>query len=215
MLYEEKTLPDVKVNYSQFVPHRTETVSNYVNYNILPTDKCLWDAFRHGDEMAYINIYKSYSKMLYNYGCQFTTDTEMVRDCLHDFFLYLKKNRAGFGETTSIKMYLFKAFKRRVIDYLKKHSSEFKMNEMFACTQFSVELSSETVFINRQLKAEQLEKLNRALSSLDHKERKAIYYFYYQGLSYEQIAGMLNFAHVSSARRIMYRSLRRLRSYLA
>ena len=29
---------------------------------------------------------------------------EIVRDCLQDFFLYLKKNMHGFGETNSINL---------------------------------------------------------------------------------------------------------------
>jgi RNA polymerase sigma-70 factor (ECF subfamily) len=76
-----------------------------------------------------------------------------------------------------------------------------------------VELSSESIYINRQIKAEQLEKLNKALKGLNNKEREAIYYFYYEGLSYEQIAEIFNFSHVSSARRLMYRGLNHLRKY--
>lgn len=212
MLYEEKTLPGVRVPYSKCVPPLTAPNSNFVDHEKI-TDKVLWEAFKSGDEIAFITIYKSYCNTLHNYGCQFTEDKEMVRDCLQDFFIYLRKNKAGFGETNSIKLYLFKAFKRRVVDYLKKNSAEFRSNEEFAFTQFSVELSSESIYISQQIKAEQIENLNKALKSLDSKEREAIYYFYYEGLSYEQIAEILSFSHVSSARRIMYRGLRHLRNF--
>lgn len=212
MLYEQKTLPEATVSYSTWVPSQTADRSSFVNDNKV-SDKLLWDAFRNGDEAAFINIYKTYSNILYNYGCQFTPDKEMVRDCLQDFYIYLRKNKAGFGDTNSIKMYLLKAFKRRVIDYLKKSLSEFQSNELFAFTQFSVEMSCESKYIDQQIKAEQLKKLNEALKALDRKEREAIYYFYYEGLSYEQIAEILNFSHVSSARRVMYRSISHLRSF--
>ncbi|MDB5247538.1 MAG: polymerase sigma factor, sigma-70 family [Segetibacter sp.] len=212
MLYEEQPLPGIRVPYSKcFPPQNPQNLHYYGNGKI--SDRTLWEAFKSGDELAFINIYKSYCNVLYNYGCQFTPDTELVRDCLQDFFIYLRKNKAGFGETNSIKMYLFKAFKRRVVDYLRKNSSEFRSIEEFAFSQFSVELSSETIYINRQIKAERIEKLNKALKALDSKEREAIYYFYYEGLSYEQIAEILNFSHVSSARRVMYRGLRHLRNF--
>jgi RNA polymerase sigma factor (sigma-70 family) len=185
---------------------------NQTDYRKLP-DKLLWEAFRSGEELAFITIYKEYCNKLFNYGCQFSPDREMVRDCLQDFFIYLRKNRLGFGSTDCIKFYLFKAFKRRVLDYLKKNSVESNYNMLFAFSQMSFQLSCECININQQTKAEQLEKLNKALKALDHREREAIYYFYYEGLSYEQIAKIFNFTHVSSARRIMYRGLKNLRVF--
>ncbi|HZG24521.1 MAG TPA: sigma-70 family RNA polymerase sigma factor [Chitinophagaceae bacterium] len=208
MLYEVKTLP-VKLSSSRSGRIQNEGSSDYIN------DKVLWEGFKSGDELAFIQIYKSYCNILYNYGCQFTYDKELVRDCLQDFFIYLRKNKAGFGETSSIKMYLLKAFRRRVIEYFKKTNSEIRNNKEFSFVQFSVEMSFESVYINQQAKAEEINKLNAALKSLDSKEREAIYYFYYEGLSYEQIASILNFSHVSSARRVMYRGLRHLRGFLA
>jgi RNA polymerase sigma-70 factor (ECF subfamily) len=65
------------------------------------------------------------------------------------------------------------------------------------------------------MNAEHLERLNKAISALDSKERRAIYYFYFKGLSYEQIAEIFNFSHVSSARRVMYRSLKQLRHFFS
>lgn len=174
----------------------------------------LWKAFKGGDEAAFVQIYHLYANVLFNYGCQLTPDTELVKDCLQDFFIYLRKNRAGFSDTSHVKMYLLKAFKRRVVDYLKKYNKESEKNESFLFYQFPVELSSEAIYINRQIEDEQIEKLNTALKSLDSKEREAIYYFYYEGLSYEQIAEIFNFSHVSSARRLVYRGLGQLRKLI-
>ena len=49
---------------------------------------------------------------------------------------------------------------------------------------------------------------------LELKEREAIYYFYYEKLSYEQIAIIFEFSHVSSARRLIYRGLGNLRKFI-
>ncbi|CAN5482615.1 sigma-70 family RNA polymerase sigma factor [soil metagenome] len=214
MLPEVSNLTESRTSTSPYLPFG-ETIPANKNDNSTLSDKLIWDAFKNGDEAAFITIYKDYVNKLYNYGCQFTSDREMVKDCLQDFFIYLRKNRLGFGETTSIKLYLFKSFKRRVIDYLKKFNKEYQQNEKFAFSQFSVELSSESIYINQQIEASQLEKLNKALKALDTKEREAIYYFYYEGLSYEQIAEIFNFSHVSSARRVMYRGLCNLRQFFS
>jgi RNA polymerase sigma-70 factor (ECF subfamily) len=214
MLYEETTLQNKHFPCPTLIPYKKERSLNFIDQDKL-SDKILWEAFKQGDELAFIRIYKNYSKVLYDYGCKYSPDKEMVRDCLQDFFLYLRKNRLGFGDTNSIKLYLFKAFRRRVVDYAKKNSCDFILNEPLAFSQFPSELSIESIYINKQVKAEQLEKLNKALNTLDRRERQAIYYFYFKGLSYEQIADRFNFSHVSSARRVMYRSLRQLRNFLS
>lgn len=186
---------------------------NETNHSKL-TEIELWNSFKTGDEAAFIHIYNQYADVLFNYGCQFTSDKEMVKDCLQDFFIYLRKNRAGFSNITYIKMYLLKSFKRRVIEYLKKYSKEREKTELFVFFQFPVELSSETFYINEQIQEEQISRLNKALQDLASKEREAIYYFYYEGLSYEQIAELFDFSHVSSARRLIYRALSQLKKFM-
>ncbi|MEJ7768222.1 MAG: sigma-70 family RNA polymerase sigma factor [Chitinophagaceae bacterium] len=210
MPYEEITLPEGILQCMPFsTPSRAVTTSP-ADPGKLP-DQLLWSAFKTGDEPAFTKIYNNYSPILYQYGCQYSCDKELVRDCLQDFFLYLRKNRLGFGETNSIRLYLLKAFRRRIFEYLKKSKLRVCVNEPVGLAQFGVELSIEAVYINKQVKAEQLEKLNKALSTLKQLEQKAIYYFYFEGLNYEQIAEIFQFSHVSSARRVMYRGLRQLR----
>src|SRR5690606_1187366 len=98
--------------------------------------------------------------------------------------------------------------------YIKRQNKERERTESFLFFQFPVQLSSETIYINQQIVEEQIVKLNRALQILEAKEREAIYYFYYEGLSYEQIAEIFDFSHTSSARRLVYRGLGRLRKLI-
>ncbi|MFC4874995.1 RNA polymerase sigma factor [Negadavirga shengliensis] len=178
------------------------------------SDGEIWDAFRKGDEGAFIFMYNTYGNRLFNYGSQFTSDRESVKDCLQDFFIYLRKNRAGLHKTDNIKFYLYKAFKRRVLEFVRKSCRENEKKERFLFTQFPVELSFEMHYIHQQFQEAQLKSLNEALSALTEKEREAIYYFYYEGLSYEQIATIFEFRHVSSARRLVYKALAHLKKIL-
>lgn len=185
------------------------SVANQENTKL--RDKDLWECFKQGDESAFISIYKAYANPLFHFGCQFCADREAVKDCLQDFFIYLRKNRAGFGATDSIRFYLLKSFKRKMLGAIKKQSKTTEKKLMFTMEQFPVELSTEAKFIQQQMEVDLLADLNRALESLDNKEREAIYYFFYQGLSYEQVAGIFEFSHISSARRLIYRALANLR----
>lgn len=210
MLYDEKKLPGGSDTYTA----TRKTVATEFSTTQPPADQIIWDAFKSGDEHAFTHIYTNYSMMLFQYGCKYSADKELVRDCLQDFFLYLKKNRLGFGPTNSIKLYLLKAFRRRVLDYLKKDRIHLNIVEPAEYSLFGIESSIEAVFINKQVKAEQLDRLNKALKTLDRIEQDVIYYFYFKGMSYEKIAEIFKFSHVSSARRVMYRSLRQLRVFL-
>lgn len=177
-------------------------------------DKGLWNQFRKGDEGAFIEIYKSYSNILFNFGCQYCDDRELVKDCLQVFFIYIREKRSKLSETDSIKLYLFKSFRRKIIDYLKKRNNETK-KYISTFIEFPIELSHESVYIQRQLENEKFNKLEKALVNLDLKEREAIYHFYYENLSYTQIAEIFEFSHVSSARRLIYRALTHLRNLIS
>ena len=99
MLYEKVALPDRSISYLTLPPPEKLQNKCYDDYSDMP-DNLLWEAFRNGEELAFTHIYKNYSGMLYEYGCKYSPDKEMVRDCLHDFFLYLRKNRLGFSDTS-------------------------------------------------------------------------------------------------------------------
>jgi RNA polymerase sigma factor (sigma-70 family) len=171
------------------------------------SDAELWATFKQGDEAAFVEIYKTYVNKLYNYGVKFCGDGELVKDCLQDFFIYLRKNRETLGHTTSIKFYLFKSFRRRVVDYIQARKSEQEKNHLVSGFQLQIEVSHEVKFIDSQLQEQQLLKLNTAIDALTEKEREAVFYYFYEGLGYQDIAEIMNFSHIASARRLIYRAL--------
>ena len=56
-------------------------------------DFALWNQFLEGDEKAYLYIYKLYAQDMYSYGMLFTANSELVKDCLHDVFVKIHRNR--------------------------------------------------------------------------------------------------------------------------
>jgi len=175
------------------------------------SDERIWEKFRSGDEEIFIYIYNEYANLLFKYGSQFTDDSPLVKDCLQDFFIYLREKRGTLGAVTSIKFYLLKAFRRRIIEYLKRNAKNRDKINSSLQNWFPIELSHEVKFINHQTTLGQLETLQKGLSELNEREREAIYIYYFQDLSYEQVADFFNFTHVSSARRLVYRALDKLK----
>jgi RNA polymerase sigma factor (sigma-70 family) len=116
------------------------------------------------------------------------------------------------GPTDSIKFYLFKCLKRKVI----KESNQW----FYQCEIFSPELafeftfSPEQVLINRQLDNEKVANLNKAIKALPPRKREVIYYFYYEGLNYQQIQELMQFSSIKSARNLVYKAIGFLREHI-
>ena len=69
----------------------------------------------------------------------------------------------------------------------------------------------ESVIILNQEHKEKLEKLDRALSTLSVKHREAIYYYFYQGMSYGEVQELLGFRDLKSVRNLVYKVIKILR----
>lgn len=175
-------------------------------------DQFIWSAFKQNDEQAFIYIYQKHFHQLINYGFQFTRDVQLLEDSIQDLFIDLKRNRERLTSVnTAIKFYLYKALKRRIIAY-KRRAGETSADLTKHAGRFEVILPSETVLIENELKEEQTVKLTRALSGLTERQREALFYLYYENLSYTQIQDLMGMDHVRSVRNLVYKAIAALKS---
>jgi len=172
-------------------------------------EAAVWEAFKLGNESSFIFIYETYFDPLFIYGNQFTRNEDIVKDAIQDLFIELRKNRQKLGSTASIKFYLFKCLKRKI---LKESSQWFHQCEDFPVEQsFGFTFSHEQVLIDKQLDEEKAAGLNRAIKELSPRRREAVYYFYYEGLNYQQIQEMMQLSDIKSARNLVYKAIEFLR----
>lgn len=171
----------------------------------------LWNSFRSGGDSAFIKIYEIYFPILYSYGHQFTNDTDLIKDSIQEFFIELRSNRSRLGETTSVKAYFFKSMRRRLLRALSKKKLLLYDGHLEKDFDFEISLSWESIVINNQIEAEQRLKLEGAFDKLSKRQKEAIIYFYYEGLSYEEIASIMDLAKVKYARTLVYRSIDKLK----
>lgn len=169
-------------------------------------DLQLWRLFKNGREEALVFIYRTYVNVLYNYGCQFTRKKELVRDTVQEFFIELIRNKYNLGDTTSIKFYLFRSFRRKLVRALKKENKVIK-EEIKEEAGFQISHDPEMRYIKDQLDEEQRKFLKEKFNVLPEKQREALLLYYYEGLSYEEIAGLFAMTRVKSARVLIYRAI--------
>jgi RNA polymerase sigma factor (sigma-70 family) len=183
------------------------------NVNIID-EEILWKKFKDGDEPAFIYIYNTYYKILLNLGVQFTKDSELVKDCVQDLFIDIRENKEKLGNVKHIKSYLMVSFKRRLLDYLSQENKRKDKKLEIVKEMFEIHVSHEDVIIEGQKQLLNVERLKNALNQLSKKEVEAIYYFYYQNLSYKEISDLFNYSQVKTARNLVYMALDKLRTIM-
>ncbi len=121
----------------------------------------------------------------------------------------LRRNRKNLTGTNSVKKYLFKSYKHKIL-YLLKKEKALKVRHQKA-DQFQLEISVEERLIDQQLTKEKKEILQKALEKISGRQREAIYYFYFENMSYQEIAEIMDLSHVKSARNLVYDALKFLK----
>jgi RNA polymerase sigma factor (sigma-70 family) len=152
-------------------------------YTDLP-DNELWQLFKAGDTHAYEFIYKKFYTELFNYGLYFSSDNDMVLDCIQNLFSYLHEKRSTIGPTNNIKYYLFLCLKRSIVNTLSKNKKTISTDTFFNLAE-----------TNNNFLAEKDEskndKLLNAINKLSGSQKEIIYLTYYKNFSSDEIAAML------------------------
>lgn len=74
--------------------------------------------------------------------------------------------------------------------------------------------SSEVKLINQSLDDEIIERLSNSIDKLTARQKEAVMHFYYEGMSYQEIADIMDFQQVKSVRKLIYRAIDTLRKDL-
>ncbi|MEN7547685.1 sigma-70 family RNA polymerase sigma factor [Rapidithrix thailandica] len=174
------------------------------------SDAELWESFKSGNKEAYAHMYQQQIRPLLAYGLRICPLQDIVEDCIHDLFVDLWRRKAHLGTSDNIKFYLFKSLKRRLhtamkhpgfsLEYFHKHPD----NKVSA---FEEEL------IQKEIVSGFAKNLQAAFQQLTPKQKEVIHLKFYDGLSYEEIAELLNINY-QSVRNTIYRAMTELRKQL-
>ncbi len=173
------------------------------------TDESLWHDFLKGDEKAYALIYKMYASEVYSYGMKFSSDPELVKDCMHDVFVKIYQNRKNLAPVDNIKLYLFVALKSRLFNIFRKDTELYHNDTVEPVFATSYTIEQEMIFVEEQRYSH--EKMKQMLDSLTPRQKEVIYYRYIQNLSYEEIEELMKMNY-QSIHNLIQRSIKKLRS---
>lgn len=175
-------------------------------------ERILWLRFLKGDDQALSLIYLQYSNSLFDYGCRFTTDKNLVKDCIQEVFCTLIRTRKNLSETDNIRLYLLKSLKRRILRDLKDSGNKtILVNDQEY--PFDLLLANNIDDQMNELDDEKRRLLSEAMLSLTERQKEAIYLRFNRGLEYEEISFLLNLNYQSS-RALIHRAIEKLREII-
>ena len=175
-------------------------------------DFALWNQFLEGDEKAYLYIYKLYAQDMYSYGMLFTTNSELVKDCLHDVFIKIHRNRKKLSQVDNIRLYLLKAMKNYLFDVFDKKKESFHNDTIEPV--FSPEYTIEDKIIRQEELHYQSRKIRQMLESLTPRQKEVLYYRYMKNLTYDEIGEIMQMNY-QSILNLIQRSIKKLRETFA
>ncbi len=176
----------------------------------------LWHHFMRGNENCFSEIYQETINGLFLYGLKFSSDRQLVQDCLQEVFIDVFTIRKKVGlKIKKLKPYLFVAVRNGIIKRLTKEArikviGDYDANSLLT---FSIDYSAEYKYINKEQNKEIQLKLKNAIENLAPKQKEIIYLKFEEELDYSDIADIMNIT-IESARKSMHRSILALRKIL-
>lgn len=164
-----------------------------------------------GREDALAAVMNCYYETLYNYAIKFSDDEEQVKDNIQEIFISLWQRRDRALEILSLKFYLLRAVKNKMLKSLQQKNRSSKMLEDQAAYPFRIEFSIENKIIEQQISAETARALQTLLTNLPERQKEVIYLKFYLQMDNGQVAELMNINR-QSVYNLLHESLRNLRT---
>lgn len=172
----------------------------------------LWSRFKAGDEKAFDQLAELRYRVLFNYATRFTKDRDYIKDCIQDLFLELWERRERLVDTPYVTIYLIKALRNNLVRQLKLDKGWFDYQEVEENTL--IETSNiEGDLIHAEVLSEQEQTIRKAIEQLPTRQQEVIFFKFYEGLSNEEIAQIMDVERQTVAN-FLYRALTQLKNIL-
>ncbi len=169
-----------------------------------------WQSFLQGDKDALGWLFRRYYPDLFRYGHKICNDAAMLEDCIQELFIEIWQSRNP-PPSTSIKAYLLKAMKYKLLKLLRKRNQTTLQPTPQGAKNF--EISYEDFIIDRQDADDKAKRVVLALSQLTNRQKEIVYLKFYQNLGYEEISEIMNINY-QVARNLLHQAVKAMKKIL-
>ncbi|HYH56777.1 MAG TPA: sigma-70 family RNA polymerase sigma factor [Anseongella sp.] len=177
---------------------------------IFSGDKDPVTPFEAGNSRACAELYSVWYGKLFNYGRKFSADEGIIEDVIQDIFLTIWQQ--GSLHVRSLGSYLFTAFRNNLFRRIgsgRQNTPELIPEEY----DFHIELAADQQMIRDERQKENARKIAKAMDGLTARQREFIFLKFYQQLSYEEVASVMNIS-VKAVYKLASRTIHVLRGEL-
>jgi len=162
---------------------------------------------REGDRQAYYQLYKLYSRSMYNVGFRIVNNTEEAEDVLQEAFISAFKNLHHYRGDATFGAWLKRIVVNKAINYLKKKKMErFPDDEKW-------DVQEEIVADEFESFPFSVEKVKSAIESLPDGYRTVLSLYLLEGYDHGEIAGIMGITE-STSKSQFNRSKKKLKELL-
>lgn len=187
-------------------------MNNHLSSNIEGSQwQEIWTKFKKGDRKAFELIYNEHIDFLYGYGKNVTPNSELVEDAIQDLFFYLLSKREKIVTPNYVRFYLLRAFKRILIEKIKKEKS-FSTDIEGDSFRFDFYFEIDTLS-KKQIEERKIELIEKLIDQLDSNKKEVIYLKFHSGLNYDEIGEIVGIKP-SSVKKLVYRTISSFREII-
>ena len=172
----------------------------------------LWNSFKSGDRDAFARIYNTYIEDLLSYGYRVTSNRQLIKDSIQDVFLHLWLQRENLSDTDSVKFYLFRALRNRIVRNIETQHEKPTAAYDSPLENLLVDFPFEQSIMETEMHEEQVKHLRDAIGKLPKRQQEVIQLRFNQNFSLEEISDLMQISN-QSVRNLLHRSLSELRRF--
>ena len=161
----------------------------------------------------FTSLYDANIDNLFAFGSRFTTDREMLKDCIHDVFVKLFTKRETLANVCNIESYLYISLRNPINDKYRRN--------VHLCDNEINDSAMRIVAEAQEYQAERMERhmaltatFEQYFEKLSPRQRQIITLYFIEQRKYNDICQIMGINY-QSVRNLMHRSISRLREYAA
>lgn len=177
-------------------------------------DQQLWQGLRLGDREMFLALYKKYYHLLLFMGLKEMKDSQLVKDAIHQLFLYLWEKRETIQEARDIRNYLVTSFLRKLSADWKKSRRTGELHVVWTNASEDTQPNPEEKLVNKDQQSQLGAILSSKINELPNRQKELIELRFYEGLNYEEIVQKTGLSHRTVYNKI-HEGIKKLKSDMA
>jgi len=156
------------------------------------------ELFRHGDKVAYEEIYRRYWSVLYLFCGKVLKDEDEAKDIVQEVFISLLDKGADLQIKVSLSVYLYASARYKVLDRIKH--KQVKDNYLISLKDYA---ETDGIITDAKLiEKEFVFQVEKAIQELPEKMRQVFEMSRNENLSHKEIAKKLNISDKTVKRQV-------------